>query len=63
LNAGGRKINCLSYKQLIFLNVLAISKSRIFAIASIETDLGSDPDGFFAICYLLSAGVNIRVLK
>jgi pyrimidine-specific ribonucleoside hydrolase len=26
----------------------------------IETDLGHDPDDFFAICYLISAGVNIR---
>lgn len=26
----------------------------------IETDLGHDPDDFFAICYLIAAGVNIR---
>ena len=26
----------------------------------IETDLGHDPDDFFAICYLVAAGVNIR---
>lgn len=26
----------------------------------IETDLGHDPDDFFAICYLAAAGVNIR---
>jgi inosine-uridine nucleoside N-ribohydrolase len=28
----------------------------------IETDLGHDPDDFFAICYLVSAGVNIRAI-
>lgn len=26
----------------------------------VETDLGHDPDDFFAICYLIAAGVNIR---
>jgi len=28
----------------------------------IETDIGHDPDDFFAICYLISAGVNIRAI-
>lgn len=28
----------------------------------IETDIGHDPDDFFAICYLIAAGVNIRAL-
>lgn len=28
----------------------------------IETDLGRDPDDFFAICYLISAGVEIEAL-
>jgi hypothetical protein len=28
----------------------------------IETDLGHDPDDFFAICYLVAAGVHIRSL-
>lgn len=28
----------------------------------IETDLGHDPDDFFAICYLIAAGVNIRCI-
>ncbi len=26
----------------------------------VETDLGHDPDDFFAICYLIAAGVNIK---
>lgn len=26
----------------------------------VETDIGHDPDDFFALCYLVSAGVNIR---
>jgi inosine-uridine nucleoside N-ribohydrolase len=26
----------------------------------IETDIGHDPDDFFALCYLASAGVDIR---
>jgi len=26
----------------------------------IETDVGNDPDDFFALCYLVSAGVNIK---
>ncbi len=26
----------------------------------IETDLGHDPDDFFAICYLIAAGVNVK---
>ena len=29
----------------------------------IETDLGGDPDDFFAICYLISAGANIRLIN
>ena len=28
----------------------------------IETDIGRDPDDFFAICYLAAAGVNIRAI-
>jgi hypothetical protein len=28
----------------------------------IETDLGHDPDDFFAICYLVAAGVNVRAI-
>lgn len=28
----------------------------------IETDLGHDPDDFFAICYLVAAGVDIRAI-
>lgn len=28
----------------------------------IETDIGHDPDDFFAICYLAAAGVNIRTI-
>src|SRR5262245_46329720 len=28
----------------------------------IETDLGHDPDDFFAICYLAGAGVRIRAI-
>jgi len=28
----------------------------------VETDLGRDPDDFFALCYLVSAGVNIRAI-
>jgi inosine-uridine nucleoside N-ribohydrolase len=28
----------------------------------IETDLGRDPDDFFAICYLIAAGVNVRAI-
>jgi inosine-uridine nucleoside N-ribohydrolase len=28
----------------------------------VETDLGRDADDFFAICYLVSAGVNIRAI-
>ena len=28
----------------------------------IETDIGHDPDDFFAICYLAAAGVNIRAI-
>jgi inosine-uridine nucleoside N-ribohydrolase len=28
----------------------------------VETDIGHDPDDFFAICYLLAAGVKIRAI-
>jgi inosine-uridine nucleoside N-ribohydrolase len=28
----------------------------------VETDIGHDPDDFFALCYLVSAGVNIRAI-
>lgn len=28
----------------------------------VETDLGRDPDDFFAICYLIAAGVDIRAI-
>ena len=28
----------------------------------VETDIGNDPDDFFALCYLISAGVNIRCI-
>jgi pyrimidine-specific ribonucleoside hydrolase len=28
----------------------------------IETDIGHDPDDFFALCYFVSAGVNIRAV-
>ena len=28
----------------------------------VETDLGHDPDDFFAICYLLACGVKIRAV-
>jgi inosine-uridine nucleoside N-ribohydrolase len=28
----------------------------------VETDLGCDPDDFYAICYLISTGVNIRAI-
>ena len=28
----------------------------------LETDIGGDPDDFFAICYLLNAGVNIKAI-
>lgn len=28
----------------------------------IETDIGNDPDDLFAICYLITAGVNIRAI-
>lgn len=28
----------------------------------IETDLGHDPDDFFAICYLIAAGVHVRAI-
>lgn len=28
----------------------------------IETDIGHDPDDFFALCYLIAAGVNIRTI-
>ena len=28
----------------------------------VETDLGRDPDDFFALCYLISAGVDIRAI-
>ena len=28
----------------------------------INTDIGFDPDDFFALCYLYSAGVNIRAI-
>jgi inosine-uridine nucleoside N-ribohydrolase len=28
----------------------------------VETDIGHDPDDFFALCYLASAGVNIRAI-
>ena len=28
----------------------------------IETDIGRDPDDFFALCYFISAGVNIRAI-
>jgi len=28
----------------------------------IETDLGCDPDDFYAICYLISTGVNVRAI-
>ena len=29
---------------------------------AIETDLGGDPDDFFAICYLIAAGVDIKCI-
>ena len=29
----------------------------------IETDIGGDPDDFFAICYLISSGANIRLIN
>lgn len=28
----------------------------------LETDIGRDPDDFFALCYLISAGVNVRAI-
>jgi hypothetical protein len=28
----------------------------------IETDIGSDPDDFFALCYLLSTGIEIKLI-
>jgi pyrimidine-specific ribonucleoside hydrolase len=28
----------------------------------VETDIGRDPDDFFAICYLVAAGINIRAI-
>src|SRR5690606_19171211 len=28
----------------------------------VETDMGHDPDDFFAVCYLAAAGVNIRAI-
>ena len=28
----------------------------------VETDIGHDPDDFFALCYLHSAGINIRAI-
>src|SRR4051812_27560323 len=28
----------------------------------VETDIGHDPDDFFAICYLVAAGVKIRAI-
>lgn len=28
----------------------------------LETDLGRDPDDFFAICYLVSSGINVRCI-
>lgn len=28
----------------------------------IETDIGHDPDDFFAICYLIASGVNVRAI-
>ena len=28
----------------------------------IETDIGHDPDDFFAICYLIAAGVNVKAI-
>lgn len=28
----------------------------------IETDLGHDPDDFFAICYFIDAGIDIQLI-
>lgn len=28
----------------------------------VETDIGHDPDDFFALCYLVAAGVNVRAV-
>jgi pyrimidine-specific ribonucleoside hydrolase len=28
----------------------------------VETDIGHDPDDFFALCYLVSAGINLRAI-
>lgn len=28
----------------------------------VETDIGHDPDDLFALCYLFSAGVNIKAI-
>lgn len=29
----------------------------------VETDIGNDPDDFFALCYLIAAGINIRCIS